>query len=116
MGGLELSAGRVVWSDLNPSVGHEQGSRRPCVVISSTDFTEVIARMVILVPCTTRDRGWINHVRLTGDTGLTAPTFAITEQPRTVSVRRVHGVAGHVDHGCLAEIMRWVAVWLHPAA
>ena len=116
MGGLDLSAGRVVWSALDPSVGHEQGGRRPCVVVSSTDFTEVISRMVILVPCTTRDRGWINHVKLTGHTGLTATTFAITEQPRTVSVQRVHGVAGYVDNECLTEIMRWVRVWLQPAA
>lgn len=86
------------------------------MVISSTDFTDVISRMVILVPCTTRDRGWINHVELTGHTGLTVPTFAITEQPRTVSVQRVHDVAGYVDSDCLAEIVRWVRVWLHPAA
>jgi len=116
MGGLDLYAGRVVWSDLDPSVGHEQGGRRPCVVVSSTDFTDAIARMAILVPCTTRDRGWINHVRLAGDTGLTATTFAITEQPRTVSVRRVDSVAGYVDDQCLTEIMRWVGVWLHAAA
>jgi mRNA interferase MazF len=116
VGGLDLTAGRIVWSDLDPPVGHEQGGRRPCVVISSTDFTDVITQMAILVPCTTRRRGWINHVQLIGDTGLTATTFAITEQPRTVSVRRVHGTAGYVDAECLTEIMRWVAVWLHPAA
>ena len=116
MGGLNLTAGRVVWCDLEPTVGREQGGRRPCVVISSTDFTDVVDQMVILVPCTTRDRGWINHVELAGDTGLATATFAITEQPRTVSVRRVVGLAGHVDAECLDEIMRWVQVWVHQAA
>lgn len=114
MGGLDLTAGRVVWSELNPSIGREQGGRRPCVVISSTDFTDVVDEMVILVPCTTRDRGWANHIPLSGATGLDAATFAITEQPRTVSVRRVVGQAGYVDNECLAEITRWVRTWLHP--
>ena len=116
MGGVELTAGRVVWCDLDPTVGREQGERRPCVVVSSTDFTDVVQQMVILVPCTTRDRGWINHVELSGDTGLTATTYAITEQPRTVSAHRVVGRAGYVDNECLAEIMRWLNVWLHKAA
>lgn len=86
------------------------------MVISSTDFTDVVQQMVILVPCTTRDRGWINHIELSGDTGLTARTYAITEQPRTVSVHRVVGLAGYVDNACLDEIMRWVTTWLHPPA
>jgi mRNA interferase MazF len=116
MGRLDLTAGQIVWSDLDPPIGREQGGRRPCVVISSTDFSDVIEQMVILVPCTTRDRGWINHIELSGDTGLTATTYAITEQPRTVSVRWVVGLAGHVGNECLADIMRWVGVWLHPAA
>jgi mRNA interferase MazF len=116
MGGLDLTAGQIVWSDLDPPVGRVQGGRRPCVVISSTDFSDVVEQMVILVPCTTRDRGWINHIELTGDTGLTATTYAITEQPRTVSMRRVVGLAGHVGNECLAEIMRWVGVWLQRAA
>lgn len=85
------------------------------MVISSTDFTDVVDQMVTLVPCTTRDRGWLNHVAIAGNTGLAAATFAITEQPRTVSVRRVVGLAGDVDAECLSDIMRWVAVWLQPA-
>ena len=116
MGRLDLTAGQIVWSDLDPPVGREQGGRRPCVVISSTDFSDVVEQMVILVPCTTRDRGWINHIELSGDTGLTATTYAVTEQPRTLSVRRVVGPAGYVDNECLADIMRWVGVWLHRAA
>jgi mRNA interferase MazF len=55
-------------------------------------------------------------VRLSGPTGLSQPSFAITEQPRTMSIQRLHGVAGHVDDECLASIARWVSAWIHRAA
>lgn len=116
MGGVVLTAGRIVWCDLEPSVGREQGGRRPCVVISSTDFSDVIDELIVIVPCTSRERGWLSRIPLTGPTGLARPTFAITEQPRTMSTGRVHGLAGHVDSECLTEISRWVSVWLHRAA
>lgn len=116
MGGVGLLAGQVIWGELEPVIGPEQGGRRPCVVLSSTDFSNVVAGLTIVVPCTTRHRGWDSHVPITGETGLLVPTYAITEQPRTISVNRVHGLAGHVDEYCLTEITRWVRAWLHPAA
>jgi mRNA interferase MazF len=116
MGGVTFTAGMVAWCDFDPVVGREQGGRRPCVIVSSGDFTDVITRLVIAVPCTARDRGWANHILLAGPTGLARPSFAITEQPRTMSVERIHGIAGRVDEDCLTQIMRWVHVWQHSAA
>ena len=108
-----LVAGTIVWCEFSPTVGREQGGRRPAVVIASHDYVDVVDTLTILVPCTSRDRGWLNHVALTGDTGLSVPTFAITDQPRSASIQRVRGVAGHVDDGCLDTITRWVRTWLH---
>jgi mRNA interferase MazF len=116
VGAVALTAGQVLWCDLDPTMGREQGGRRPCVVMSSTAFGRATDGLVIAVPCTSRDRGWVNHVLLSGPTGLTNATFAITEQPRAMSVERIHGVAGHVDNACLALISRWVHAWLQPAA
>ena len=116
MGGVGHLAGQILWCDLDPTIGREQGGRRPCVVMSSTAFGRATDGLVLAVPCTSRDRGWLNHVRLSGPTGLARATFAITEQPRAMSVDRVHSVAGHVDNACLDQISRWVSVWLHRAA
>lgn len=116
MGGVDHLAGQVLWCDLAPTVGREQGGRRPCVVISSAAFVRATDGLVMVVPCTTRDRGWPNHIRLSGHTGLRKATFAITEQPRTMSVERVHGFAGHVDDECLELIARWVYTWQTRAA
>lgn len=111
-----LMAGMVVWCDLDPVVGREQGGRRPMLVISSYDYSEIVPALALAVPCTTTERAWPNHVLLTGRTGLTNSTFAMTEQPRTISIERVRGVIGQVDEACLSEVCAWVHRWHHDAA
>jgi mRNA interferase MazF len=37
----------------------------------------------------------------------------MTEQPRTISRRRIATVAGKVDHNCLSVIRRWLNDFLH---
>jgi len=105
---LELHSGDVVWADLGATTGHEDAGRRPFVVIAGEEYLDIVDALAIVVPVTTRDRGWSNHVPLAGPTGLDVPSFAVTEQPLTVSRARLLGVAGRVDEACLAEIRGWV--------
>lgn len=112
MGTVGLVAGLVVLANFNPTIGREQAGIRPCVIISSSDFTDVSRDLAIVVPCTTTRRDWINHVELSGPTGLSAITFAITEQPRTISVARMYRILGAVDDQSLSEIVRWVRTWI----
>lgn len=107
-----LPAGTVVWAEFGPATGREQSGRRPAVIVSSADHAEALDRLTIVVPCTRTDRGWPNHVALTGPTGLSTMTFAMTEQPRTISRDRVHRVLGHVDNACLTDIARWLRTWI----
>jgi mRNA interferase MazF len=86
------------------------------VVVSTLSHLKGADSLVTLLPCTTRSRDWPNHVLLEGHVGLTEPTFAMTEQLRTVSRNRVHGIRGHVSNDCLALIGRWVRTWHVPAA
>lgn len=105
---LELHSGDVVWADFGDSAGREYAGRRPLVVIAGEEYLDVVDTLAIVVPVTTRDRGGSNHVRLAGPTGLDAPSFAVTEQPLTVSRARLLAVAGRVDDACLGEIRGWV--------
>lgn len=105
----ELRRGMVVWAEFDPARGREQAGRRPALVIASDLYLEQADSLAIIVPCTTRDRGWPNHVRLVGE-GLHLPdeTFAMTEQPRTIARERLFEAAGMVD----VDVMREVDVWL----
>lgn len=105
----ELRRGMVVWAELDPVRGREQSGRRPALVIASDLYLEHADTLAIIVPCTTRARGWPNQVKLAGrNLNLPSETYAMTEQPRTVTRERLLEVAGMID----TEVMREVDVWL----
>lgn len=104
-----MRRGDVVWLELDPTRGREQSGRRPALVVASDLYLEQADTLAIVVPATTVDRGWPNHVLLRGDDlGLPSPTFAMTEQPRTVTRERVVSQGGRVS----PDTMRDVDVWL----
>ena len=105
----ELRRGAVAWAELDPARGREQAGRRPVLVVASAHYLQQADTLAIVVPATTTDRGWPNHVPLTGShVGLGRPTWAMTEQPRTITRGRLVGVAGVVDR----QTMTSVDVWL----
>lgn len=108
----ELSSGDVVWVALDPTKGREQSGHRPAVVVSSNDYLDAATTLAIVVPVTSRDRHWPNHVRLRGDTGLDPDSWAMTEQIRTISRDRVTSVAGRIDARCLTEIRQFLRDFL----
>ncbi|WP_405218856.1 type II toxin-antitoxin system PemK/MazF family toxin [Agrococcus sp. Ld7] len=105
----ELHPGLVCWTELDPSVGRERAGRRPVLIVSSRGFLKVVDALAIVVPVTSVDRGWPNHVALAS---LDRPSFAMTEQPRTVARSRLVGVAGRASRGELAEVRRWLGDFL----
>ncbi len=82
------------------------------LVIASDLYLEQADTLAIIVPATTTDRGWPNHVPLRGPTGLDQPTFAMTEQPRTLARDRLASVSGSVDVATMSEVDRWLRDFL----
>lgn len=104
-----LFPGAVAWVLLDPAEGREQGGRRPCIVVSSENALETVDALVSVVPVTSTDRGWLNHVQVRGrSTGLSSVSFAMTEQVRTVSRTRITRVTGSVAPDCLRDVRAWL--------
>lgn len=57
------AAGDLVWTDFTPTLGREQAGRRPGLIISSRDLSE-IAGFVIVAPITSRVRPFLTSVVL----------------------------------------------------
>ena len=53
-----------MWVAPDPAVGHEQAGRRPAVVVCGTDYLNTVETLAIVVPVTSVDRAWPNHVPL----------------------------------------------------
>lgn len=95
-----------------PTIGREQTGWRPVVVVSNELFHETVTTLVLVVPVTSVDRGWDNHVALSGTHGLPTASFAMTEQVRVASRDRIVGRSGLVDTDTLTEIRRWVTDYM----
>jgi mRNA interferase MazF len=101
---MRLFPGDVVWVDLEPVRGREQGGVRPGVVVSSAEYLDIVDSLVTVVPVTSRDRGWPNHVQVDGPTGLASPSWAMVEQLRNLARERVLRWSGSVDEATFDEI------------
>ena len=57
--------GDVVWTNFNPSAGHEQMGKRPALVLSTKPFNKTIM-LAMVAPITNRVRGHGFEVTLSG--------------------------------------------------
>jgi mRNA interferase MazF len=110
----DLSPGQLIWVEPEIAVGREQAGRRPALVVAGHDYLITVDTLAIVVPITSVDRGWPNHVLINGGT-LARACWAMTEQVRTVSRERVVDQAGHVDTDTLVEVRNWIRDFLELA-
>lgn len=108
---LDLVPGTAVWAWLDPARGREQSGRRPVIVVSSEGYLDVVTTLAVVVPLSTTDRGWPNHVPVEGIDALST-SFALTEQPRTISRERLGDTIGTVAPTTMATIRQWLADFL----
>jgi mRNA interferase MazF len=94
----KIKRGEVYMGDLDPVMGHEQGGRRPFMVISIDQMNRSPASMAIAVPLTTRDRQNKVHVRVEPpEAGLEKVSFAMPEMVRSVSAIRLQHRLGRAS-------------------
>jgi mRNA interferase MazF len=109
-----LSRGSLVWVDLNPTRGREQAGSRPAVVIAADSYLDAVPELAVVLPITSTDRGWVHHVRITGQNiTLAKDSFAMTEQPRTIDRSRISRRAGIADDRTMREIDGWLHDFLN---
>lgn len=106
-----LAPWQVWWVDLGNPIGHEQGGRRPGIVVSSRTHLRFPIDMALVVPLSTRDRGLDHHVPIASSgSGLGRPSWARTEDLRAVSTARFtgDGPVGQVDPAEVVQLTTWL--------
>ena len=105
--------GEVFIADLGEPTGHEQGYRRPAVVVSPARYNTMPSEMVVVVPLTSTNRGLAHHVPLDHvRAGLDKPCVARCEDVRSLSKARLSRFLGKVTTDDLHEIREMVRVLL----
>ncbi|MDQ3505875.1 MAG: type II toxin-antitoxin system PemK/MazF family toxin [Actinomycetota bacterium] len=94
------SQGDIWLVDFGTPVGHEQGYRRPAVVVSVDQMNTSMAKLVIVVPVTRTRRNLPSHIELEAEAaGLHEPSYAKCEDVKSVSHDRlVHRIGRASEH------------------
>lgn len=90
-------AGDLIWTDFDPSRGHEQAGRRPALVLSSARFTESTG-FAVVCPITSRVRPFPTSVVL--PLGLPVAGEVLTSHVRSIDTeaRPVRYAGSAVPH------------------
>lgn len=102
-----MTVGDIHWVDILPADGHEQGGRRPAILVQDEAYAGPLP-VVLAIPLTTalstlRFAGTV-RVLPTAENGLRQPSVALVFQLRAVDRRRIRDRIGTVDAEVLREI------------
>ena len=82
--------GEIWWAELSPTVGHEQSGRRPVLIVSADRFNVGHYNMVMVLPLTTRLRGWPTRIRIDPpEGGVNLPSEIQGDQLRALDLQRL---------------------------
>jgi mRNA interferase MazF len=106
--------GEVWLADLHPARGHEQGGRRPVLIISVDLFNSGPADLVVILPITTKYKGIPFHVEIDPPEGcLNEKSFIKCEDIRSVSKERLSVRLGMVSQETMAAVQDRVRILLN---
>lgn len=99
--------GEIWLIDFGEPIGREQAGRRPAVIMSADALNEGPAGVLMVVPCTTANRGLPSHIEIDlDDSGLDEVTYAKCEDLKSISERRLVARLGSVGPDVTFQIGR----------
>lgn len=108
----EVGRGDIFWAWLDDeTVGNEQVGRRPVMIVNGPLLSLQTFDLVWAIPLTTRNRHWRSQPEV-GCEGLSRPTYAMTEQLRSISTRRLKKQIGIADEATVDRVGRIVQNFL----
>jgi mRNA interferase MazF len=97
-GAASPQRGEVWLADLDPTFGHEQGGRRPVLVVSVDAFNAGLSGLVVVLPITSRQRPLPLHIPIQPpEGGLRAPSSILCDAVRSIDQRRLIDCWGVVN-------------------
>lgn len=100
-----MRRGDIHLADLGEPIGHEQGMRRPVLVVSAQPRLESNPPIVTVLPLTRTYRERSTHVELDpGTSGLKATGYAKCEDIRAISPQRLGYYFGRAEDTALSKV------------
>ena len=97
-----MKRGEVYWADLSGYEGHEQGKKRPVLIIQN-DIGNKNSCMTIIAPITTQSRDFVTHVYCRKQS-LDYRSQVLLEQIRAIDKRRIESYVCTLNPDVMAEV------------
>jgi mRNA interferase MazF len=108
--GYVPAQGDVVWFDFDPQAGHEQGGRRPAVVLSPLAYNRLIG-LALVCPVTSREKGYPFEVKLPAGLPVAGVVLADHVKSQDWRARGAEPIA-RLDEATLAALLQRTACLL----
>lgn len=80
-----MERGDIFLVDFEPKIGHEQGFKRPALILSTQEFNTCGLKLIFVIPITTRKKDYPSHVPIK----LKYDSYIKCEDLKSVSHRRI---------------------------
>ena len=111
-----MQTGEVWVAFLDPAIGHEQQGRRPVIIVSGEELNLIPSELVLIVPATSTNLRVAPHVPIEMAEGhLPRPSWAMSEQLRSVSHQRLRRRIGLVESSTLELVLHRICLFLDVA-
>lgn len=100
---MKANRGEIWLVNFNPVRGHEQAGTRPALIISDNMFNHSLAKMVIVIPITSKNKGIPTHVELKTHF-LSKKSYLKTEDVRSISTQRLIKKLGVVENTVVSRV------------
>jgi mRNA interferase MazF len=97
--------GEIRWASLGPVRGHEQGGRRPVLIISHDVFNEHSGTAIVMAITSRPQRAGFPLILKLEDVRLPKESWLKISQVRTLSIERIGGRIGRTDAETLARVL-----------
>lgn len=97
--------GEIRWADLNPAIGHEQGGRRPVLIVSHDVFNERSGTVIALAITSRPPRAGFPLTHELAGVKLPKRSWVKISQVRTLSVDRIGSKLARVGPEQLSHVV-----------
>ena len=108
----QLLRGEIRWVNIEPAsqvVGHEQGNRRPALILSNDRFNTASQLVIVaLIGSSESNRTRATAVQIRSVEMPITPSWVLTEHIRTLSAQRMGDLIGVMSDDELADVLEHI--------
>jgi len=110
-----VKRGDIIYADLSPVIGSEQGGVRPVLVLQNDIGNRYSSTLIVAAITAKIDKAKLpTHVEISSkDYGLTKDSVILLEQIRTIDKKRLRDKVGHFDEDMMKKVEKALRISLN---